>query len=122
MTIRNVLASVPVRDLAAAKAWYEKLFGRAADSTPMPEVAEWRFAGGGWLQVYAGPARAGGGSFTLSVDDMDQTLADLGALGLDTGDQGGDPGGGAKVRTVMIKDPDGNSIAFAWTDDPTMAG
>ncbi len=117
MIIKNVLAAVPVRDMEAATAWYARLFGRPADSTPMPEVAEWTFAGGGWLQVYAGPERAGGGSFTLAVDNMDQTLADLRALGIDAGA----PMDGARTRTVMIKDPDGNSIAFAHTDDPTMA-
>jgi hypothetical protein len=39
MKIDNVLASVAVKDLKAAAAWYEKLFRRLADSTPMPEVA-----------------------------------------------------------------------------------
>ena len=115
--IKNVLASVPVKDLASAKDWYARVFGRPADSTPMPEVAEWRFPGGGWLQVYEGPERAGGGSFTLAVDDMDRTLEELKALGINTGDQGQ----GESTRTVMVKDPDGNSLAFAHTDDPTMA-
>lgn len=117
MTIRNVLASVPVKDLSAAVEWYSRVLGRPADTTPMPEVAEWKFEGGGWLQVYAGPDRAGGGSFTLAVDDMDQALADLKALGIDVGDQGS----GKQTRTVMVKDPDGNSLAFAYTEDPTMA-
>jgi predicted enzyme related to lactoylglutathione lyase len=51
MTIENALASVAVKDLKAAAAWYEKLFGRPADSTPMPEVAEWKFGRGGFTQV-----------------------------------------------------------------------
>jgi hypothetical protein len=57
--IDNVLASIAVKDLKAAAAWYEKLFRRPADSTPMPEVAEWKFERGGWLQVYQLPERAG---------------------------------------------------------------
>ncbi len=118
MNIKNVLASVPVKDLASSVDWYTRVLGRPADSTPMPEVAEWRFPGGGWLQVYAGPDRAGGGSCTLAVDDMDRTLKDLQALGIDTGDQGA----GDKTRTVMVKDPDGNSLAFAYAQDPSMAG
>jgi len=40
MTIKNALASVAVKDLSSSVPWYEKLFGRAADSTPMAEVAE----------------------------------------------------------------------------------
>jgi glyoxylase I family protein len=51
MKIENAIASGAVNDLKTASAWYEKLFGRPADSTPMPEVAEWKFDRGGWLQV-----------------------------------------------------------------------
>lgn len=69
MSIENVLASVAVKDIKAASAWYEKLFGRAG-STPMPDLAEWRFPRGGWLQVYQLPERAGHGSFTLAVSDF----------------------------------------------------
>jgi len=59
MKIDNAIASIAVKDLKAASAWYEKLFGRPADSTPMPEVAEWKFERGGWLQVYELAERAG---------------------------------------------------------------
>ena len=38
----------------------------------MPEVAEWKFERGGWLQVYQLPERAGGGSCTLAVSDIHQ--------------------------------------------------
>lgn len=117
MTVKNVLASVPVKDLSSAKAWYERLLGRPADSTPMPELAEWKFEGGGWLQVYQGPERAGGGSVTLVVENMDRTLRDLEDLGIDTSAQGS----GAETRTVMVKDPDGNSLAFAYSENPSMA-
>ena len=72
MAIRNALASMAVKDLKLSVSWYEKLFGRPADSTPMPEVAEWKFPGGGWLQVYAGPERAGGSSCTLAVSNLDE--------------------------------------------------
>jgi hypothetical protein len=61
MPIRNAIASVAVKDLKSASQWYERLFGGPADSTPMSEVAEWKFDGGGWLQVYRHPERAGRG-------------------------------------------------------------
>jgi predicted enzyme related to lactoylglutathione lyase len=117
MAIDNVLASVAVKDLAAATTWYAQIFGRPADSTPMPEVAEWKFARGGWLQVYALPERAGHGSFTLAVSDLAAEIEKLRALGIDTGRQTA----GAKVKTVMITDPDGNHIAFAEAADRSMA-
>jgi hypothetical protein len=117
MSIDNALASVAVRDLKTSVKWYEKIFGRPADATPMPEVAEWRFAGGGGVQVYQLPARAGSGSFTLAVTRIDQEIEKLRGLGVDTGSQPS----GKNVKTVMIKDPDGNSIAFAEATGPAFS-
>lgn len=117
MTINNVLASVAVKDLAAATAWYEKVFWRPADAKPMPEVAEWRFERGGWLQVYQLPERAGGCSCTFAVDDLPPVIAHLQTLGIETGETMKSE----KTNVVMIKDPDGNSLAFAQALDPSMA-
>ena len=117
MSIDNAIASVAVKDLRAAVAWYQALLGRAADSTPMPEVAEWKFPRGGWLQVYQLPDRAGGGSVTLAVSDIEQVTAHVKKLGIDTSRRTS----GAQVKTLMIVDPDGNHIAFAEASDKTMA-
>jgi predicted enzyme related to lactoylglutathione lyase len=117
MSIDNAIASVAVKDLNAALAWYERLLGRPADSTPMPEVAEWTFARGGWLQVYQLPERAGHGSFTLAVTDLDQVVARVQSLGIDTSQRSS----GAMVKTLMIVDLDGNHIAMAETIDQGMA-
>lgn len=117
MSIKNALASVAVNDVQSAASWYEKLFGRPADSRPMPEVAEWKFEGGGWLQVYQNPDRAGMGSVTLAVSDLDEQVGNLRKLGIAPGEPLKSP----KVIVVMIKDPDGNSIAFAQALESTMA-
>ena len=117
MTIDNAIASLAVRDLADAVRWYQALLGRAPDSRPMPEVAEWRFPRGGWLQVYQNPGRAGHGSVTLAVTDIDRLAAHVETLGVDTSQRTS----GAKVKTLMIVDPDENHIAFAEALDPTMA-
>lgn len=117
MTIDNAIGSVAVKDVKAAAAWYEKLFRRPADSTPMPEVAEWKFQRGGWLQVYQLAERAGGCSCTLAVTDIDQVVAHLQSLGIDTSKRSS----GEKVKTVMIVDPDGNHLAFAEASDRSMA-
>jgi len=117
MSIDNAIASLAVRDLRAASQWYEALLGRAADSRPMAEVAEWKFPRGGWLQVYQRPERAGNGSVTLSVTDLDGVAAHLEKLGIKTPQRTS----GSKVKTLMIVDPDGNHIAFAEAFDPTMA-
>jgi predicted enzyme related to lactoylglutathione lyase len=117
MSIDNALASLAVRNQTAAVAWYEALFGRPADSIPMPELAEWKFAGGGWLQVYQLPERAGKGSCTLAVGNIEEVVAHVQKLGIDASQRTL----GAKVKTLMIADPDGNHIAFAETLDKSMA-
>lgn len=83
----------------------------------MAEVAEWKFEKGGWLQVYQLPERAGAGSFTLAVSDVQEEVRKLTALGIDTSQQTSSE----KVRTVMITDPDGNHIAFAEALDSRIA-
>lgn len=117
MTINNAIASLAVKDVKASTAWYERLFRRAPDSTPMPEVAEWKFERGGWLQVYQLPERAGKGSCTLAVNDLDAVIAHVQSLGIDAGERSS----GEKVKTMMIVDPDGNHLAFAQAIDLSMA-
>jgi hypothetical protein len=117
MPISNALASLAVHDLRTAERWYERLFGRPADSSPMREVSEWKFSGGGWLQVYENRQRAGAGSVTLAVDSLDEQITALEQLGLDPGQ----PMVTKVVKVIMIKDPDGNSIAFAEATGPGAA-
>jgi hypothetical protein len=108
MSIENALASVAVKNLDGAVRWYESILDRPP-SRPMPEVAEWGFERGGGLQVYQLPERAGSGSFTLVVTSIEDQIARLDRLGIDTANRTS----GDRVKTVMITDPDGNHIAFA---------
>jgi predicted enzyme related to lactoylglutathione lyase len=110
MSITNALASVAVKDLSSAVQWYQRLFGRPPDSE-QPEVAGWQFKQGGWLQIYKNAERAGYGSLTLAVTSLDEQIADLRKRGIDTGRQMITANG----RVVMIKDQEGNSIAFVET-------
>ncbi len=114
MSIINALASVAVKDLNSAVKWYEALL-RKAPTKPMPEVAEWGFERGGWLQVYQLPERAGSGSFTLAISSMAEEVAHLKKLNLDTRQRTSSE----KVKTLMITDPDGNHIALAEAADPS---
>ena len=115
MTITNALASVAVRDIKAAAQWYLKVIGRPADSMPTPDLAEWKFPSGGCLQLYALPERAGACSCTLSVSSIDAEAARLEKIGVSTGALMGE-----QVKVFMIKDPDGNSIAFAQASNKTV--
>lgn len=116
MSIDNALASVAVKDLDKAAAWYAELLG-SRGQRPMPEVEEWTFPRGGGLQVYQGAERAGHCSFTLAVSDIEAVVRKLAAMGV----QPGDRTSGERVRTLMVKDPDGNSIAIAEALDPALA-
>ncbi|MFN8620664.1 MAG: VOC family protein [Chloroflexota bacterium] len=116
MTIRNALASVAVQDIDRGAEWYARLLGEEG-SRPMPDLAEWTFERGGGLQVYRGPDRAGRGSLTLAVTDLEHEIERLEAMGVDTSGRVDGPG----VRTVMVRDPDGNSIALAEATDPRLA-
>ncbi|CAN5711704.1 hypothetical protein BH23GEM9_BH23GEM9_17800 [soil metagenome] len=83
----------------------------------MDQLVEWKFDGGGWLQVYQAPDRAGRGSCTLSISDLDVEIERLRSNGLDVASPTVNPG----MRVVMIQDGDGNSIALAESSDPTVA-
>ena len=117
MKIKNVLASLAVDDLATATQWYGELFQRPPDSTPMPEVAEWKFPSGGWLQVYRLAERAGGCSCTFAIDDLDQIVQHLKDLDVETGEEIKSE----QARVIMVNDPAGNSLAFAQALNPSMA-
>jgi len=114
--IVNALASLAVRDLPTSTAWYERLLGPG--TSPMPEVVEWQFERGGGLQVYLLPDRAGQGSCTLIVADIDETAQHLRRSGLAPD---AEPNRGERVDTIMIPDPDGNSIAFSAPKVQTLA-
>jgi predicted enzyme related to lactoylglutathione lyase len=116
MSIDNALANVAVKDLDKAAAWYAKLLG-SEGHRPMAEVAESMFPRGGGLQVYAGPERAGHCSFTLVVSNIDEQVRKLESMGVDTSQRSTSD----RVKTLMVSDPDGNSIAFAQAMDPTLA-
>jgi hypothetical protein len=115
MTITNAIASVAVRDLPAAAKWYERILGRGQH--PMNDVFEWHLPNGGGLQVYSAPERAGQGSCTLVVSDIDDIARQLrsSAVASDA-----EPTRTDRVDTIMIKDLDGNSIAFAMPKDAAL--
>ncbi len=109
MTMEVLFASVPVADLQLAIGWYEQLFGRSADIVPNENEVMWRVAGNGWLYVIEDEARAGRTVVTISVNDLDQFVADLAARGIGAGpiEAVGDSG-----RKAVVVDSDGNVISW----------
>jgi len=109
MTVINVRSVIAVADLDAALAWYERLFGRPADSLPMDGLAEWHLTGSGGIQLVRDADHAGKSVTTLIVDDLEKQVADLVSRDLD----GGAITTGDVARFAVISDPEGNTITFA---------
>ena len=107
--ITELFEGLPVTDYPAARAWYERLFGREPDMLPHDTEAVWKMTGHGWVYVVADAERAGRGLLTMLVDDLDAHVAELASRGLATDPVDTIPG---KVRTARIADPDGNRITF----------
>jgi predicted enzyme related to lactoylglutathione lyase len=104
-----LFASVPVTDLHAAMGWYEQLFGRPADLVPNENEAMWCVAGNGWLYVIEDLERAGRTVVTISVNNLNQFVADLASRGISAGpiEAVGDAG-----RKANVVDEDGNVISW----------
>ena len=104
----HLFAGVRVRDLAAARPWYERLLGEPSFFPHAGEVV-WTVADGRSVYVLEEPGRAGGGLVTLFVEDLDAALAEIGARGLEPAERETYANG---VRKVTYRDGDGNEVAF----------
>lgn len=108
MSLNNALAGIAVSDLDTACPWYERLLGQPPNR-PMPEVAEWKFLHGGWLQVFSDAERAGKSSMCLSVSDIEGEIRRLNAAGIQVdGFQET-----SKAKVAVLQDPEGNQIILA---------
>jgi glyoxylase I family protein len=113
----TVFAGLPVRDLDVAVEWYGRIFGRAPDGRPAPQIAEYYLAEGrvpehGTLQLREDAERAGGGLATINVRDITEVsnaLADM-AVEFETRDipLEADTVSGVTVGTFV--DQDGNAV------------
>lgn len=109
MSIRNAIASIAVKELKVSLPWYEKLVGRGPDRADQDGAVEWVFEQGGRLQLHQQPARAGRGSLTLAVGNLDTEMLQLNNSGIPAGDVIRN----SAERILIIEDPDGNTIALA---------
>jgi glyoxylase I family protein len=109
MTMDVLFVSIPVTDLQVAMDWYGQLFGRLADIVPNEDEAMWSVNGKGWVYVIKDLERAGRTGVTISVNDLDQFVADLASRVILAGpiDAVGDAG-----RKANVVDRDGNVISW----------
>lgn len=109
MSMQNVMAALGVTDISAASAWYTKLLGRGPTEIPMPNLLQWEFPGGGWLQVFETADRAGSGAVTIIEDDLEARIASLQTAHVRI-DRETDS---KTASTAVVEDADGNRITFA---------
>ena len=109
MSVDVLFVGVPVADYPAAVAWYERLWGRAADILVNDDEVMWKMTEGGWLYVVRDPERAGKALAAVAVSDLDATLAELSSRGM-VGARTETVGEGARKAT--FHDPEGNVVSF----------
>jgi catechol 2,3-dioxygenase-like lactoylglutathione lyase family enzyme len=118
---KDVVATVAVRDLAAARRWYEGTLGLEAESTEGDEVVTYR-TGSSRLMVYrsqyAGTNKATGATWVCE-GDVDAAVRELRGKGVafehydfpDTKLEG-DVHVMGDMRVAWFKDPDGNIFSL----------
>jgi predicted enzyme related to lactoylglutathione lyase len=112
--VTEVFAGVPVDDFETARAWYEIFVGRPPDVVERATEAVWRLAESGGVHVVADEARAGSGTVTLLVDDLERHVGFIAMRGIAPESIDVVPEVG---RTATIVDPAGNTITLAERSD-----
>ena len=104
----HLFAALRVRDFAAARPWYERLFGEIAFMAHDTEGV-WTLAPDRSVAVDELAEHAGHGSVTIFLGDLDARLEEIAARGL-TPDEIETYANG--VRKAIFRDPDGNEVGF----------
>jgi catechol 2,3-dioxygenase-like lactoylglutathione lyase family enzyme len=105
----ELFAGVPVRERAAALAWYERLLGSPPAFLPDDTEAVWELAEHRYLYIDVRPEHAGHAMHTLFVDDLDARVAAMAERGIEPASRETYENG---VRKITYHDPDGNEIGF----------
>lgn len=114
MTV-DLFAGIPVRDYAAAAAWYERLLGAPPSFLPNDTEAVWELADHRFLYIVVRPEGAGHATHTVFVGDFDARITRIAERGLKPAEQETYANG---VRKATFRDPDGNEIGFGGEPSP----
>ena len=104
----SLFAGIRVRDLAAARSWYERLLG---DPSFFPNESEvvWTLADDRHVYIQEDADRAGDGLVTVIVADLDALMREIDVRGLQPAEIETYPNG---VRKAIYRDGDGNEVGF----------
>ena len=115
MDVSYAFAGLLVSHRDSAADWYARLLGRPADMLPNDSEAAWQLSESVSLYLRVDPRRAGGGVFTVIVDDLDAVLAEIAARGLALGQMAFV---GTAGRKCVVTDPDGNEVEIVELSKP----
>ena len=101
----DLFAGIPVRDYAAAVAWYEQLLGAAPSFLPEDTEAVWELADQRYVYIDVRPEHAGHAMHTLFISDFDARISQIAERGLEPAERETYANG---VRKATFRDPDGN--------------
>jgi predicted enzyme related to lactoylglutathione lyase len=105
----DLFAGIPVSDFAAAKPWYEQLFGGEPAFMPHDTEAVWELAEHRYVFIVEKPDGTGHAEHTIFLDDLDARVAEISSRGLEPADRETYSNG---VRKVIYRDAEGNEIGF----------
>jgi hypothetical protein len=103
-----LFAGIRVRDLTAARAWYERLLGEPSFFPNATEIV-WVLAENRSLYIEEDPRGAGGALITVFVDDLDARISEISSRGLEPAERETYSNG---VRKATYRDGDGNEVGF----------
>jgi catechol 2,3-dioxygenase-like lactoylglutathione lyase family enzyme len=103
-----LFAGIRVRDVTAARAWYERLLGEPSFFPNEIEVV-WTLADDRSLYIEEDSRRPGGALITVFVDNLDALISEIGSRGLEPAERETYSNG---VRKATYRDDDGNEIGF----------
>ena len=101
----SITVGLPVSDVKAARAWYQRVLGKVADIEPVEGIVEFEVHPGSWLQLHDGDQTA----FRIGVEDLEATRNRLLTSGIEVGPI-------ERVEGVIafcdFSDPDGNHLSL----------
>jgi hypothetical protein len=114
----DLFSGIPVRDYAAALAWYEQLVGRPPAFFPNDAEAVWELADHRYIYIKHAPNRAGHALLTVFVSNVDSFVAQLSGRGLQPTKRETYANG---VHKFTYVDPDGNEVGVGGPPEPAPA-
>ena len=108
MDSTDLFAGVRVRQIAVARAWYERLLGGEPAFFPNDVEAVWAIGEHRWLYLLEDAAKAGSALVTIMVADLDTTAEAISWRGIEPTELE-DYG---EARKYVFHDPDGNEIGI----------